>query len=135
VVAILKEPSSMDECLYFTNRTFDDGKGRAMAWVYRPECPACKKGRLGKPVKKNGKVDKKANYYECPECKHQVSMEEADNMLKVEVKYTCPKCGKSGETTTEYKRKNFLGVPAFVFACVDCGEKIGLTKKMKEAKK
>jgi len=124
----------MDECLYFTNRTFGEN-GKAMAWVYRPECPNCKKGRLGKPIKKGGKVDKKATYYECPACKHQVSMEEADALLKVEVKYTCPHCNNSGEATTVYKRINFQGVPAYVFSCGKCQEKIGITKKMKDIKK
>lgn len=131
---MLKEPTSMEECLYFTNRTLGES-GRAMAWVYRPECPACKKGRIGKPIKKNGKPDKKADYFECPECKHQISNAEAEEILKVEVKYKCPHCGNEGETTTEYKRKSFQGVPAYVFTCDKCGEKIGLTKKMKNTKK
>ena len=45
----------MDECFYFTNRTLEDGKGKATAWVLKPECPKCKKGPMGKPVVK-GKV-------------------------------------------------------------------------------
>ena len=130
----MKEPASMEECLYFTNRTIRE-TGKAMAWVYRPECPQCKKGRLGKPIKKNGKVDKKADYYECPECKHQMPKEEAENILKVEVKYKCPECGNEGFATTEYKRKSFKGVPAYVFVCEKCNAKIGITKKMKKAKK
>ena len=129
----LKQPSSMDECLYFTNRTIDSGK--AMAWVYKPECPECKKGRLGKPIKKNGKVDKKADYFECPECKHQMPLSEAEEKLRVEVIYTCPHCGHSGEATTEYKRKSFQGVPSYVFVCEKCKQKIGITKKMKDIKK
>jgi len=84
----------MDECIYFTNRTLGE-KGKIMAWVYRPLCPKCKKGKLGKPIKKNGKPDKKAEYYECPECKYQIPIGEADKLLKVEVKYTCPYCGNS----------------------------------------
>ncbi len=47
----LKKPDSMEECLYFTNRSI--GNGNAIAWVYRKECPKCKKGRLGKPIKKD----------------------------------------------------------------------------------
>jgi predicted RNA-binding Zn-ribbon protein involved in translation (DUF1610 family) len=131
---MLKEPSSMEECLYFSNRTLGEN-GKAMAWVYRAECPSCKKGRIGKPIKKNGKPDKKADHFECPECKHQISNEEAENIFKVEVKYTCPHCGNVGEATTEYKRRSFQGVQAFVFACGKCGEKIGITKKLKATKK
>ena len=130
----LKEPSSMNECIYFTNRNLGEN-GSARAWVCRPLCPKCKKGRLGKPIKKNGKVDKKADYYECPECKHQIPMEEEDKLLKVEVKYTCPYCKNVGEATTGYKREKFEGVPAYVFECQKCNKKIGITKKLKEGKK
>ena len=90
---------------------------------------------MGKPIKKNGKPDKKAEYYECPECKYQIPIGEADKLLKVEVKYTCPYCGNVGEATPEYQRKNFEGVPAYIFVCEKCGKKIGITKKMKEGKK
>src|SRR3989338_6745200 len=105
----LKSPDSMDECLYFTNRSI--GEGYATAWVYRKECPKCKKGRLGKPIKKNGKTDKKAAYYECPACSYE------------------------GEATSEYKRKTFEGIQSFVFECGKCNKKIGITKKMKKSKK
>ena len=39
------------------------------------------------------------------------------------------------EAKTEYKLKSFKGVKAYVFQCGKCGEKIGITKKMKELKK
>ena len=129
----LKKPSSMEECLYFTNRSIGDGY--AIAWVYRKECPKCKKGRLGKPIKKNGKVDKKADYYECPLCKYQETNEQVENTVKLEVQYKCPHCGNEGETTTEYKRKTFEGVPSYVFECQKCNKKIGITKKLKQTKK
>ena len=89
----LKKPSSMEECLYFTNRPI--GEGFATAWAYRKECPKCKKGRLGKPIKKNGKVDKKADYYECPLCKYQESNEQVESSVKLEVQYKCPYCSYS----------------------------------------
>ena len=130
---ILKKPSSMEECLYFTNRSI--GNGSATAWAYRKECPKCKKGRLGKPIKKNGKVDKKADYYECPLCKYQETNEQVENTVKLEVQYKCPHCGNEGETTTEYKRKTFEGVPSYVFECGKCNKKIGITKKLKNTKK
>ena len=129
----LKSPNSMEECLYFTNRSV--GEGYAKAWVYRKECPKCKKERLGKPIKKNGKVDKKAAYYECKECKYQESNEQVENSVKLEVQYKCPYCGNESETTAEYKRKFFEGVPSYVFGCGKCGKEIGLTKKMKGSKK
>ena len=129
----IKKPNSMEECLYFTNRSI--GEGFATAWVYRKECPKCKKGRLGKPIKKNGKVDKKADYYECPLCKYQEKNEEVEKDLKLEVEYKCPYCNNEGQTTTEYERKVFEGVPSYVFVCEKCGKKIGLTKKLKDTKK
>ncbi|MEK6876701.1 MAG: hypothetical protein AABX63_04765 [Nanoarchaeota archaeon] len=129
----LKSPDSMEECLYFTNRSI--GEGFATAWAYRPDCPKCKKPTMGKPIKKNGKVDKKADYFECQVCKHKMSNDEADSLAKLEVQYKCPHCSNEGETTTEYKRKTFEGVPSFVFECGKCAKKIGITKKMKYSKK
>ena len=46
----LKQPESMDECFYFTNRTLEEGKGRATAWVFKPDCPKCGKAKMGKPI-------------------------------------------------------------------------------------
>ena len=128
----LKKPSSAEECVYFTNRTFESG--RAMAWVLRKECPKCK-GIMGKPQKKGGKVDKKAGHYDCYSCGYQETNEQVENGLIINVEYKCPQCGNEGETTTEYKRKTFEGVPSYVFECQKCQKKIGLTKKLKEAKK
>ena len=129
----IKKPSSVEECVYFTNRTFDNG--RAMAWVFRKECPKCKKGIMGKPMKKNNKIDKKADHYVCYKCGYTESNDQVENSLVINVDYKCPHCGFEGETTTEYKRKSFEGVPSYVFECQKCRKKIGLTKKLKEAKK
>ncbi len=128
----LKKPSSAGDCVYFTNRTFESG--RAMAWVLRKECPKCK-GIMGKPKKKGDKVDKKADHYDCYSCGYQETNEQVENSLTINVEYKCPQCGNEGETTTEYKRKTFEGVPSYVFECQKCQKKIGLTKKLKEAKK
>lgn len=130
----LKKPQSVEECIYFTNRTII-ASGRAMAWVFRKECPKCKKGIMGKPQKKGGKVDKKADHYVCYSCGYLESNEEVENNLVLNVEYKCPHCGNEGETTTEYKRKSFEGVPSYVFECQKCKKKIGLTKKLKEPKK
>src|SRR3989338_8528490 len=109
---MLKKPESMDECVYFTNR--DIGSGRAMAWVYRKQCPKCSEGVMGKPINKRGKPDKKAPVYECTKCHH---------------------CGFEGQTATEYERKSFQGVQSYVFECQKCKAKIPLTKKLKDTKK
>jgi predicted RNA-binding Zn-ribbon protein involved in translation (DUF1610 family) len=130
----LKRPNSMEECIYFTNRSLDN-EGFAVAWAYRKECPKCGKGRLGKPIKKDGKPNRKSPDYECPECKYRESNEEVEANLQLEIEYKCPHCTFEGQTATEYKRKNFEGVPSFVFVCGKCGKKIGITKKMKGAKK
>ncbi|MBI2134519.1 hypothetical protein HYU09_00880 [Candidatus Woesearchaeota archaeon] len=130
----LKKPGSMEECLYFTNRSLGN-EGYAIAWVYRKPCPKCKNARLGKPIKKNGKADKKAAVYECPSCKYQEPNEKIESELKVEVEYKCPHCSNEGFATTEYKRKSFEGVPAYVFECEKCSKNIGITKKLKGSKK
>jgi predicted RNA-binding Zn-ribbon protein involved in translation (DUF1610 family) len=129
----IKEPESMDSILYFTNRTLDNN-GRAMAWVYKADCPKCGRAKMGKPAE-DGKVKIRAKEYVCPECGHTEEKAEHEQKLTLEIKYTCPYCGFSGETTTEYKRKSFEGVPSYVFTCGKCGKKIAITKKMKKGKK
>ena len=123
----------MDECVYFTNRIINSGK--AIAWVFRKECPECKKGIMGKPQKKGNKIDKKAEYYVCDLCGYKEGNEQVENNLVLNVEYKCQYCGNEGETTSDYKRKKFEGVPSFVFECQNCHKKIGLTKKLKDAKK
>ncbi len=128
---VLKMPQSMDECLYFTNRSLDNGS--VIAWVYRKTCPKCKKAKMGKPVEK-GKVKTRATEYTCPNCGYTEEKQAHEESLMLEAKYTCPKCGKEGESSAQYKRKMFQGVPAFIVECQHCGEKIPLTKKMKKPK-
>lgn len=128
----LKQPESMDELVYFTRRALVP-KGRIVAWAFKMECPKCKKALMGKPVEK-GKVRIRATEYVCPECGHSEQKAEHEPKLKVSVEYTCPSCSNEGETQIPYKRKTWQGVPAFVFECEKCGEKIGITKKMKAPK-
>ncbi|MEW5896104.1 MAG: hypothetical protein AB1668_00285 [Nanoarchaeota archaeon] len=127
----LKEPQSMDECLYFTNRSI--GNGQVMAWVYRKLCPKCKKAEMGKPVEK-GKVKMRADEYVCPSCGFTENKKEHEESLILEAKYTCPRCGKEGEYSGEYKRKNYQGVPSYIIICEHCQEKMPLTKKLKDVK-
>ncbi len=129
---MVKEPESMDEIIYFTRRAV--GNGKAMAWVYKKECPQCHKAKMGKPVE-GGKVKIRAKEYVCPECGFTEEKKQHEESLTLEAKYTCPHCGKEGEGTTEYKRKTFEGVKACVVVCQHCEGKIGITKKMKEGKK
>ena len=124
----LTMPESMDECLYFTNR---EG---LIAWVYRKECPQCKKARMGKPVVK-GKVKTRADKYVCPGCGYEEQKQEHEESCEVQAQYTCPECGKEGEGTTPYKRKAFKGVQAYVIECQHCNAMIPITKKLKEIKK
>ena len=127
-------PEDMDDLFYFTRRTM--GNGKAMAWVYRPECGSCHKAKMGKPVDaKTGKPKIRAKEYVCPECNHTAPKEELEETCQMEIVYTCPHCSKEGEATTQYKLKSFEGVKAYVFECTHCGKKVGVTKKMKEGKK
>ena len=130
----LKKPNSMEECIYFTRRAVDSGK--IMAWVFREACSKCKQGLMGKPVDaKTGSAKIRALEYVCPSCKYTVPKAEYEDTLTCNVEYICPKCKKSGEATAPFKRKTFQGVPAIVFECSSCKEKIGITKKMKATKK
>ena len=129
----LKKPTSMEECVYFTNRTIDSG--RATAWIFRKDCSKCKKDVLRKPLSKSGKPDKKSPIYVCQSCRYEEKNEDVESSLVINVDYKCPHCGNEGETTSKYERKNFEGVPSYIFECQKCGKKIGITKKLKAGKK
>jgi predicted RNA-binding Zn-ribbon protein involved in translation (DUF1610 family) len=131
----LEVPESMDDCLYFTNRSVGEN-GQLLAWVYRKECPKCKKAKMGKPVnKKTGKVKSRAKEYVCPECGYIEEKEEHEESCQLQAQYTCPECGKEGESATPYKRKSYKGVQSFVVECSNCGAQIPITKKLKAIKK
>ncbi len=136
----LREPTSMDECVYFTNRTSDKGKIRA--WVFREQCPKCHEGLIGKPRDpKTGKPKIRAEEYVCSKCAYTVPLEEYEDTLTANVQYTCSKCMKNGETQIPYRRKKVKvfdeedqkekTADALQFQCQYCSEKINITKKMK----
>lgn len=127
----LTPPKSMQECIYFTNRS--SGAGSIKAWVYRKPCPKCKKATMGKPVDK-GKVKIRATEYVCPSCGFTEDKKAHEESLTLEAKFTCPSCKKEGEGTTQYKRKSFQGVPSYVVSCPHCAAKIPITKKLKDPK-
>ena len=129
----LKEPESMDEVVYFTRRSLEP-KGKIIAWARKVKCPKCKKALMGKPIEK-GKVKIRAKEYVCPNCGYTEEKLEHEKSLEVSIKYVCPYCDNEGEATTPYKRKTWMGAPAFVFQCSACNEKIGITKRMKAPKK
>ena len=60
---------------------------------------------------------------------------EHEESLHLEAQYTCPECGKDGESTAPYKRKSFKGVQAYVVDCQHCNTQIPITKKLKNIKK
>lgn len=131
-MVILQKPNSVKECVYFTRRTI--GNGKVMAWVLRKECPKCKKAIMGKPRDEKGSVKIRAKEYVCPECKYTEEKKTHEESLQCNMEYTCPKCGKQGETQVPFKRKKYMGVDALIVMCKDCGEKIPITRKMKEGK-
>jgi predicted RNA-binding Zn-ribbon protein involved in translation (DUF1610 family) len=127
----VREPESMDELIYFTQREI--GKGNVRAWVFKGACPKCNKGMMGKPVDaKTGKVKIRAKEYVCPECGFTVEKKAHEETLTCSVKYTCPECGNEGEAEVPFKRRKFQGMDAIVFQCGKCSAKIPITKKMKE---
>jgi predicted RNA-binding Zn-ribbon protein involved in translation (DUF1610 family) len=129
----LQYPESMDECVYFTNRSIDSGK--AMCWVFKGNCPKCKKGIMGKPLdEKTGRPKIRSKEYVCRECGHVEEKEAYEETLTANIAYTCPHCSHEGEVQVPFKRKTFKGVKAVVFQCESCNEKIPITKKMAEPK-
>jgi ssDNA-binding Zn-finger/Zn-ribbon topoisomerase 1 len=136
----LKLPESMDECVYFTNRSLldDEGKpaGKIVCWAPRMKCPKCKKDFMHKPYdEKTGKYKVRATEYVCPSCKYTEEKKEHEGKLSANGVYTCPSCHKSGEGTVPFARKTYMGVKAIVFDCASCKGKIAVTKKLKEIKK
>ena len=133
----LKQPASMDECVYFTRRL----KPAVVAWVLKGMCPKCKKALMGKPRGPNGKVKIRAKEYICPACSFTMGKQEHEDTLTANITYTCPKCSLSGEIQIPYKRKKVKlfdeeegkekMAEALQFLCAKCKEKINVTKKMK----
>ena len=128
----LQEPKSMEECIYFTNRTI--GNGKARAWVLRQKCPKCGKALMGKPRDKKGKVLIRAKEFVCPACGHTVEKQEYEESLTANIVYVCPSCRFSGQTQVPYKRKKIDGVDTLRIKCAECGCNIDITKKMKAGK-
>ena len=136
----LQQPKSMDECIYFTNRLFENGKIKS--WVFRGKCPKCGKGIMGKPKdEKTGRPKIRAKEYICPECKYAVDCGEYEDTLNINIEYICPHCQHSDELQTSFKRKKIQRlneetgkketVEAVRFQCSKCGKNIDITKKMK----
>ncbi len=121
----LQPPESLADCLYFTNR------GYVMAWAYRRECPKCHEARMGKPIVR-GKVQTKAKEYVCPACGYREDAAIHEAGVRLEASYTCPTCNQKGESTGEYRRKKFKGLSSYIVTCQHCGEKMPLTKKLRE---
>ncbi|GIU69860.1 MAG: hypothetical protein KatS3mg002_1096 [Candidatus Woesearchaeota archaeon] len=131
----LVEPKSMDECVYFTNRTIGEKlTGSVRCWVFREKCPKCKKGMMGKPVE-NGKIKIRATEYVCPECNYSEDKKTYEEKLTANIDYVCPKCNYHGQLQIPFKRKVIMGVKTLRFNCEKCNETIDITKKMKEIKK
>jgi hypothetical protein len=133
-------PNSMDDCVYFTNRSVanENGEytGKIICWARRIPCPKCKKGLMHKPVDaKTGKYKIRSTEYVCPLCKFEEPKKDHEERLTAEAIYTCPACKKEGEGSVPYARKTYQGVKAILFECQHCKAKIPVTKKMKEVKK
>jgi C4-type Zn-finger protein len=129
----LIQPKSTTELLYFSNRV--DGNQRIKAWVYKKDCPSCKKAKMGKPLDpKTGKVKIRSTEYICPSCGYSEEKKKHEESCMLEASYTCGSCGKEGEGTTPYKRKTYMGVPSYIIECQHCGVKLAITKKMKALK-
>lgn len=125
----IKEPESMDELIYFTQRAV--GAGKARCWVFKQLCPKCKKVLMGKPVEK-GKVKIRAKEYVCSECGHSVEKKTYEESLTANVHYVCSSCSFSGYAQIPFKRKMVQGIPTLQAECEKCKAKINVTKKMKE---
>lgn len=128
----LQIPDSMDEIVYWTNRSI--GNGKVMMWVYKQDCPQCKKAKMTKPADEKGNVKGRAKEYLCSACGYIIDKNVYEESLTANIVYTCPACQYKGEYTGLFKRKNINGVLTFRFQCEKCKANIDVTKKMKEKK-
>jgi len=137
----LNEPTSTQDVVYFTRRTLG-AHGRVIAWVYRKDCPKCKKAQMGKPKdEKSGKAKVRAKEYTCPACKYTVGKYEFEETLTIEAKYTCPHCKKQGESSGPFNRKKMkvfddekqkkISITMVRLPCQHCKGNIDITQKMK----
>ncbi len=137
---MLKEPESIEECVYFTRRLI--GEGKVVAWVFKAKCKKCGEGLMGKPKDpKTGKPKIRATEYVCPSCGNVEEKKEYEERLTVNIKYKCPHCSFEGEIQIPFKRKKVSrineetgkreSVDALRFQCNKCEKNIDITKKMK----
>ncbi len=129
----LRKPESMDECVYFTQRTIGED-GFAMVWAFKKNCPKCSKAVMGKPKDKKGKVLMRAKEYVCPSCNYTAEKKEYEESLTASIEYTCPACKFSGEKEAPFKRKKIEGIETLRFQCDKCKANIDVTKKMRDKK-
>ncbi len=135
---MLKEPNSIEECVYFTNRILD--KGKIKAWVFKKNCPNCNI-LMGKPKDSKGKILIRAKDYICYKCNLKETEEEYEKDLTVNIKYTCPYCNNNGELEVPFKRKKVQVLneetgkkttsDTIRFQCQKCNKDIDITKRMK----
>jgi|SRR3989344_202044 len=137
----LKEPESMDECVYFTHRLLDN-EGYIKTWVFKELCPKCQKLLMGKPRNpKTGKPKIRSEEYECASCGYKENKEGYEDKLTANIKYKCPYCKNEDEAQVSFKRKKVQRfneekqkketVDALVFDCSRCRKRIEVTRKMK----
>jgi len=127
----LKVPESTEGLVYITNR-FLDNDGQVMCWVEKKLCPKCKQATMGKPLGPEGKPKIRAKEYVCQKCQYTEEKKAYEESLTANIIYTCPKCKHHSELQMPFKRKKIQGADALIFLCQKCGEKIYITKKMKE---
>lgn len=134
----MKEPTSTEECVYFTRRR--DSNGFVKVWVLREPCPECKKSLMGKPRDEKGKVKIRSKEYVCPSCGHTVEDKKYEDSLTACIQYECT-CGNKADIEIPFKRKSVMlfdeeeqkkkSAKALVFECSKCQKKFNVTKKMK----
>jgi DNA-directed RNA polymerase subunit RPC12/RpoP len=131
----LKEPSEMEELVYYTRRKLGDC-GKIICWVEKELCEKCGKGLMEKPKDpKTGRPKIRSTEYVCNHCDNNEEKVEYESKLEAKAKYTCPHCNKEGDAVGPYKRKTIAGVSTLRLQCQHCGGNLDVTKKMKEPKK
>ena len=118
----IRRPKDIQELVYHTQRPLsrkreDDQSGFCHMWVFKPNCPSCEQGVLGKPKRR-------AKFFVCSNCSKEFAVEEVTLIALGE--YDCPYCKHHGEFEQEWVRTKTAR--KFSFKCGGCNKKLEVTK-------
>jgi predicted RNA-binding Zn-ribbon protein involved in translation (DUF1610 family) len=82
------------------------------------------------------KLKKRDKVYTCSSCGHTLDIPEYNALLKYNVEYTCPGCGKSSQAHDSWEKPKSKTAPTVLkFNCGNCGIIVRVFRMKKKKKK